>query len=287
MSVIPVEPMRDPDAYVPSPRPGEVDRLTSDELRDAFLLDRLFEGAGSARFTDLDRLYVAAFVPGTDAPIELANARQTGRTFFHDRRESGAINLGGAGAIEVDGVRHALGKLDGLYVGAGARSVRFHSDDASKPAQFFVLSCPAHQAFPTTRVTRDQCNVLSLGEQRTANVRKIYQYVHEGGVKSCQLVMGFTELAEGSVWNTFPPHTHARRSEVYCYFDLQGPLVMHFMGEPTRTRHLVVREKGVVLSPPWSIHSGCGAGAYRFVWGMAGENQAFADMDACDLGELR
>lgn len=286
MSTSPSDAPRAPTAYVSSPRPGETDRLTSAELREAFLLDGLFEGAGGARFTDLDRLYVAAFVPAS-APIVLADAKQTGRSFFHERRESGAINLGGAGAIEVDGVRHTIGRFDGLYVGMGARSVRFVSDDPAAPAQFFFLSCPAHQAFPTTRITRDACNVLSLGTQPAANVRKIYQYIHEGGVKSCQLVMGFTELAEGSVWNTFPPHTHTRRSEIYCYFDLQGPLVMHFMGEPTRTRHLVVREKGVVLSPPWSIHSGCGAGAYRFVWGMAGENQAFADMDACDLNELR
>ena len=267
-----------------TPRASETDGLTTAELRAAFLIEDLFANEGTGRFTDLDRLLVAGFAPAQ--PTELQNSKQTGRGFFHEMRESGIINLGGAGTVEVDGVKHSLAKLDGLYIGLGAKAVSFASDDATSPAQFFLLSCPAHKAFPTTKITRENCNVLSLGEQKTANVRKIYQYIHEGGVQSSQLVMGFTELAEGSVWNTFPPHTHTRRSEIYCYFDLTGPLVMHFMGEPTKTRNIVVREKGVVLSPPWSIHSGCGAGAYKFVWGMAGENKAFADMDAVNLKEL-
>lgn len=266
------------------PRPADVARLTTAEVREAFLVEQLF-ASGDVVFTDCDRLALAGFVPRE--PIALADSKETGRAFFHEARESGVINIGGAGAIEVDGTRHALNKLDCLYIGMGTKSVRFLSDDGSNPASFFFLSCPAHQAFPTALATTRTCNVLSLGTPEAANVRKIYQLIHDGGVQSCQLVMGFTELASGSVWNTFPPHTHLRRSEAYLYFDLVGPLVMHFMGEPSATRNLVVREKEAVLSPPWSIHSGCGAGAYKFIWGMAGENKAFADMDGVDLKELR
>ena len=266
------------------PRPGDVAGLSTDDLRAAFLVEQLFEH-GQIVFTDCDRLALAGFAPRD--PITLPDAKETGRSFFHEARESGVINIGGPGAIEVDGQRYALANLNCLYIGVGARSVRFFSDDASKPAHFFFLSCPAHRQFSTTLATTADCNVLSLGTAESANVRKIYQFIHEGGVQSCQLVMGFTALAAGSVWNTFPPHTHLRRSEAYLYFDLTGPLVMHFMGEPTATRHLVMREKDAVLSPPWSIHSGCGAGAYKFIWGMAGENKAFADMDAVDLKEMR
>jgi 4-deoxy-L-threo-5-hexosulose-uronate ketol-isomerase len=266
------------------PRPADVAGLSTAALRSAFLVEELF-ASGNLVFSDCDRLTLAGFTPRE--PITLQDAKETGRVFFHEARESGVINIGGPGAIEVDGTRHALAKLDCLYISMGTRSVRFLSDDAANPASFFFLSCPAHRAYPTTLATIRDCNVLSLGTPESANVRKIYQFIHEGGVQSCQLVMGFTELAPGSVWNTFPPHTHLRRSEAYLYFDLTGPIVMHFMGDPAETRHLVVREREAVLSPPWSIHSGCGAGAYKFIWGMAGENKAFADMDAVDLKEMR
>lgn len=268
-----------------TPRAIDVPGLDTESLREAFLVESAFtDGANQFTFTDLDRLVVAGIVPRPS--FTLPDLTETGRQSFHEMRESGFINLGGKGSIEVDGQRFAMDKLDCLYVSLGAKSVTFTSDDADHPARFFMLSCPAHRAFPTAHAKPAQANILSLGDQKTANVRKIHQFIHEGGIKSCQLVMGFTTLAEGSVWNTFPPHTHLRRSEIYCYFDLQGPLVMHFMGEPHETRNLVMREKDIVLSPPWSIHSGCGAGAYSFIWGMAGENQAFADMDAVDLKEL-
>lgn len=272
------------ETFCSLPRPSEVARLSTDELRSAFLVEQLF-GAGELVFTDCDRLMLAGFSPRE--PVVLVDAKSTGRSFFHEARESGVINIGGPGAIEVDGTRYTLRKLDCLYIGLGSKSVRFISDDVANPAHFFFLSCPAHRAFPTTLATVANCNILSLGSPESANVRKIHQFIHEGGIQSCQLVMGFTELAPGSVWNTFPPHTHLRRSEAYLYFDLTGPLVMHFMGEPSATRHLIVREKEAILSPPWSIHSGCGAGAYKFIWGMAGENKAFADMDAVDLKEMR
>ena len=266
------------------PRACDTARLTTEELRSAFLVEHLFDH-GEIVFTDCDRLALAGLIPRE--PITLIDAKETGRAFFHEARESGAINIGGPGAIEVDGVRYPLAKLECLYISMGSKSVRFFSDDASEPAAFFFLSCPAFRTFPTTVATTKDCNVLSLGTPETANVRKIYQFIHETGVQSCQLVMGFTILEPGSVWNTFPPHTHLRRSEAYLYFDLTGPLVMHFMGEPTATRNLVVREREAILSPPWSIHSGCGTSAYKFIWGMAGENKRFADMDAVDLKEMR
>jgi 4-deoxy-L-threo-5-hexosulose-uronate ketol-isomerase len=169
----------------------------------------------------------------------------------------------------------------------GAKKVTFESADAGKPAKFFLLSCPAHQAYPTTVAKQSDANKVPLGKQAEANVRTIYQYIHEGGIKSCQLVMGYTELAEGSVWNTFPPHTHTRRTEVYFYFDLGERVLAHFMGDPAATRHLFIQNEQAVLSPSWSIHAGCGQGNYKFIWGMAGENQTFTDMDGVKVTNLR
>ena len=164
----------------------------------------------------------------------------------------------------------------------------FESADKSKPAKFFLMSCPAHQAFPTTLVRRDEANPVKLGSQATANQRTIYQYIHPKGIKSAQLVMGFTELAEGSVWNTMPPHTHSRRTEIYFYFDIaENQIVSHFLGAPSSTRHVFVHNEQAVLSPAWSIHCGCGTAAYKFIWAMAGENQTFDDMDKVGPLELR
>jgi len=165
--------------------------------------------------------------------------------------------------------------------------VSFASVDPQNPAKFFILSCPAHAAFPTAVATADDATQIALGTQAAANQRVIRQYIHEKGIPSCQLVMGFTELAEGSVWNTFPPHTHNRRSEIYFYFDLGERVLAHFMGEPAATRHLFIHNEQSVLSPPWSIHAGCGQGNYKFIWGMAGENQTFTDMDAANPADLR
>ena len=269
------------------PRQEEVARMTTTELRDAFLVPEILTpGHFRGLFTDLDRLVVAGAVPGAE-PLELPNHRETGRAFFLERRELGAINTGGPGEVTVDGTRFPVDPLACIYVGMGSKNVTFSSLDPANPARFFILSCPAHAAFSTTVATRDQATTVPLGSQATANQRVIRQYIHENGIQSCQLVMGYTELAEGSVWNTFPPHTHNRRSEVYFYFDMADRVLAHFMGEPSATRHLFIQNDQTVLSPSWSIHSGCGQGAYKFIWGMAGENQTFTDMDAIAPADLR
>jgi 4-deoxy-L-threo-5-hexosulose-uronate ketol-isomerase len=269
------------------PRPHEVARMSTEELRAIFLVPHLMR-AGKVRlqFTDLDRLVPGCVVP-TTAPVELANYHETGRAFFLERRELGAINIGGNGTVSVDGKNHAVETEGCIYVGLGSREVKFTSDDPKNPAKFFLLSCPAHAAFPTMAVKKSDAKTIPLGSTATANQRVIRQYIHEQGIKSCQLVMGYTELAEGSVWNTFPPHTHNRRTEVYFYFDLGERVLAHFMGEPSATRHLFIQNEQAVLSPSWSIHAGCGQGNYKFIWGMAGENQRFDDMDAVKPGDLR
>jgi 4-deoxy-L-threo-5-hexosulose-uronate ketol-isomerase len=269
------------------PRPQEVARMTTAELREAFLIPALQQPDGfHGLFTDLDRMVVAGAVPG-NMPLELPNHKETGRCFFLERRELGAINTGGPGEVTVDGNTLAVEPLGCIYIGMGSREVAFASKDMANPAKFFILSCPAHAAHPTVSATRDEAAMVALGSPTTANERVIRQYIHENGIQSCQLVMGFTELAEGSVWNTFPPHTHHRRCEIYHYFDMEDRVLAHFMGEPAATRHLFVQSGQTVLSPSWSIHSGCGQGSYKFIWGMAGENQTFTDMDAVAPSKLR
>ena len=221
------------------------------------------------------------------AALELENHPETGRAFFLEQREMGAINVGGPGAVHVDGQTMSVDALACVYIGAGARNVAFESKDIDHPAKFFFLSCPAHAPFPTRVMTLAEAGAASLGCQASANQRTIHKFIHPGGIRSCQLVMGFTELAEGSAWNTFPPHLHNRRSEVYFYFDLGDRVLAHYMGEPSETRHLFVHNEEAVLSPAWSIHAGCGFGNYKFIWGMAGENQSFDDMDHVKPLDLR
>ena len=269
------------------PRPSEVARMTPEELREAFLISNLLTpGELRLQFTDLDRFVVGGAVP-TQAALPLENSKETGRGYFLERRELGAINVGGAGMVTVDGKRSEVVPEGCIYVGMGAKEVTFASSDVSQPAKFFILSCPAHAVHPTTVATPEQANTIPLGSPAQANKRVIRQYIHENGIKSCQLVMGYTELAEGSVWNTFPPHTHNRRTEVYFYWSLGERVLAHFMGEPQSTRHLFLHEGDAVLSPSWSIHSGCGQGNYKFIWGMAGENQRFDDMDGIRPLDLR
>jgi 4-deoxy-L-threo-5-hexosulose-uronate ketol-isomerase len=239
-------------------------------------------------FTDLDRMAVGGVKP-TGSAVTLENDRETGSDFFLARRELGVLHIGGGrGTVRVDGKAHEMNPLDCLYVSMGSKSVTFESADKSAPAKFFLMSCPAHGACPTTLVRKDEAKPIALGEQKTSNQRKIYQYIHQNGIKSAQLVMGFTELAEGNVWNSFPPHTHSRRTEIYFYFDLpKDGVVVHFLGRPDATKHMFVHNEQAVLSPSWSIHCGCGTGAYRFIWAMAGENQTFDDMDKLSPTELR
>ena len=273
---------------VHAPSPNETSVLDTAGLRESFLLDGLFEaGSLTLIYTDLDRAIVGSAVP-TTAPLKLDAAAELRAEFFCERRELGILSIGGKGKVTVDGTAHALDKCDCLYVGRGSREILFASDDAADPAAFYLVSYPAHAAYPTVKATRADANRVELGSKEECNERTILQYIHENGIKSCQLVMGFTEFKPGSIWNTMPAHTHLRRSEVYCYFDVPaGHAVLHMMGEPGETRPLWVHDRQAVLSPAWSIHCGAGTAAYRFCWAMGGENQAFTDMDKVDIRDLR
>ncbi|HTR43801.1 MAG TPA: 5-dehydro-4-deoxy-D-glucuronate isomerase [Pseudomonadales bacterium] len=269
------------------PRPCDVPGMSTQELRETFLIEGIFSpGQITGTFTDLDRLVAGGAMP-TDKPIELPNHKETGRAFFLECRELGAINIGGAGKIVADGKTFALDKLDCAYLPMGTKSVAFESNDAKTPAKFYFLSCPAHSAHPATMLKAKDASPVALGSQATANKRTIYKFIHQGGIQSCQLVMGFTALDEGNVWNSFPPHTHWRRTEIYFYFDLGEKILTHFLGEPQQTRHLFMHNEQIALSPNWSIHCGCGEGNYKFIWGMAGENQVFDDMDPAKPLDLR
>lgn len=270
-----------------TPRACDINGMSTDDLRKAFMIENVMQREKiTFRFTDLDRMAVAGIEPGTK-PIELSNDPETGRGFFLERRELGILNTGGPGVVTADGQKFDLAPHDCLYVSMGTKSVTFASNDDGKRAKFLLLSCPAHQAYPTTKAARKDANQLALGNKASANERTICQYIHEKGIKSCQLVMGFTEFAEGSVWNTMPPHTHSRRTEIYYYFDLGQNIVVHLMGEPDNTRNLIIKDGQAILSPAWSIHCGCGTGAYRFIWAMAGENQRFDDMDKIVPTEMK
>jgi 4-deoxy-L-threo-5-hexosulose-uronate ketol-isomerase len=261
--------------------------MTTDELRASFLVQGLFqEGEVNLRRIDLDRVVLGGAVPTTtslklDAPPELL------AEYFCERRELGVLNIGASGKVTVDGVAFPLGKKDLVYVGRGSREIVFESDDAATPARFYLVSYPAHATHPTSRVSAGDVQSGELGSMEQANRRRIARYIHAAGIQSAQLVMGATTLEPGSVWNTMPAHTHDRRTEVYLYFDIpSGAVVFHQMGEPTETRHLIVRDGEVALSPGWSIHAGCGTSSYSFCWAMGGENQDYADMVPVDVGSL-
>ena len=263
-------------------------RLTTDELREGFLVQGIFQhGHVVLRHIDLDRVVLGGAVPSVE-PLHLEAPESLGAEYFAERREIGILNIGARGTITVDGHRFAMDRRDMLYVGRGSRDVIMESDDAARPAHFYIVSYPAHAAHPTTRIGASTIQPAELGTLENANRRRLSRYIHRDGVQSSQLVMGVTELLPGSVWNTMPSHTHARRTEVYLYFDVPGDaVVMHAMGEPSETRHLVVRNEEVVLSPHWSIHSGCGTSAYSFCWAMGGENQDYADMQPVAMTDLR
>ncbi|WP_181703903.1 5-dehydro-4-deoxy-D-glucuronate isomerase [Chthonobacter albigriseus] len=268
--------------------PVRAKTLDTEGLRQNFLVDDCFRpGEIRLTYTHYERLIVGGAVP-TGAALPLVATRETGTESFLARRELGVVNIGGPGRITVDGAGHALAPRDVLYVGMGAGSVVFESDDTANPARFYILSAPAHRSYPTRLLKIADAKRLDLGAPETANVRSIYQMIIPGVCDSCQLVLGITELAAGSVWNTMPPHIHDRRSEIYLYFGLaEGSRILHLMGEPTETRHLVVGDGEVVLSPPWSIHSGAGTGAYTFVWAMGGDNVDYTDQDPVTLQVLK
>jgi len=261
--------------------------MTTAELRETFLLENLFrEGEIETRYIDLDRAVIGGAVP-TISPLTLETQPELRADYFLERRELGVLNVGGPGTVSVDGSSFAMEKLDCLYVGGGNQSVTFASNEASKPAAFYLLSYPAHATYPTTLAKFADLNPVHLGSEETCNKRSIYKAIFLDGIRSCQLVMGFTLLAPGSNWNTMPPHTHMRRSEVYFYFDVDpSQRVLHLMGAATETRHLVIRDREVVVSPGWSIHAGVGTKSYGFCWGMAGENQRYDDMDLLSIADL-
>lgn len=262
--------------------------MNTHTLRDNFLVENLFEqGKIKLTYSHYDRVIIGGIQPAAEALV-LPNPPELRAAHFLERRELGIINIGKKGKITADGKTYELEKMDCLYLGKGTENIQFFSENAEQPAQFFLLSAPAHRDFPNLKMTAEEAAPAKMGASETANARTIYKYIHPDGIKSCQLVMGLTVLETGSVWNTMPPHTHDRRMEVYCYFDVQeGQRVLHLMGEPDQTRHLWVGNHQAIISPPWSIHSGCGTMAYAFIWGMAGENQSFADMDFVSISNLK
>ena len=268
--------------------PRETASLHTAGLREHFLIENIFTpGAIELTYTHYDRMMVGGAMP-TEAALPLPCPGGLKASYFLERRELGALNVGGAGEIVVDGTTYPLGSQDCLYVGKGSQQVEFRSLDAASPAKFYLLSAPAHKEYPTTRRTQAEATPVEMGAMETANRRTIYKYIFGEGIASCQLVMGLTQLQPGSVWNTMPSHVHDRRMEAYLYFNLPaGQRVLHLLGEPTATRPLWVSEGQAVLSPPWSIHTGCGTSAYAFIWGMAGENREYTDMDAVPLDALR
>jgi 4-deoxy-L-threo-5-hexosulose-uronate ketol-isomerase len=268
--------------------PRAVPTLSPDDLRTEFLVGGLFRpGEAVFCYWETDRTILGGIMPGSTA-VALPNPPEVRSAFFLERREAGVINLGGPGSVTVDGATHAMEPLDALYLGRGTKEVSFASRSAGTPARFYFLSYPAHAVYPVRHLAAKDATGTRLGTREGANERTLFKLIHPGAFPTCQLVMGFTRMEPGSVWNTMPPHTHLRRSEVYCYFNVAPTqAVFHFMGAPTATRHLVVHDGEAVLSPSWSIHSGVGTAAYSFVWGMGGENQDFPDMDPAPVPSLR
>jgi 4-deoxy-L-threo-5-hexosulose-uronate ketol-isomerase len=260
--------------------------MTAKDIRDTFVIGDLFQpGEVSMTYVEVDRAVVGSATP-LATPLPLPTDRRLASGYFCERRELGVVNIGGSGWIELDGVRHDLDNLDSLYVGRGVQAVIFASASTEAPAKFYFVSYPAHAAHPSRLVRKSEAKVIQAGDSKTANRRVIRQSIRPGIVETCQLVMGFTELETGNVWNTMPPHTHGRRSEIYMYFDVAPARVMHIMGEPSDPRTVFMDDGEAVFSPSWSMHSGVGTSDYRFVWSMGGENLDFDDMDHLTLADL-
>lgn len=261
-------------------------------IRKEFLIDGLFKPDKVKRvYSHVDRIITMGFCPA-EKTINLGDnldiMKNLGTDYFLERRELGVINVGGNGSIDIDGEKYKMNSLDGLYVGMGAVDIVFSSDDSNNPAKFYSLSAPAHTHYPNCHVDVTKAGKVELGDDSNSNKRVIHQFLHPDVMKTCQLMMGLTEMAPSNVWNTMPCHTHARRMEVYFYFGMEDDnVVFHYMGEPSETRHIVVRNDEAVISPSWSLHSGVGTKAYKFIWGMVGENQTFTDMDHIPMSDLR
>jgi 4-deoxy-L-threo-5-hexosulose-uronate ketol-isomerase len=268
--------------------PKETAAMNTTELRENFLVPELMvSGNIKLVYSHYDRMIIGGAVPaGSD--MALPNEGELKANFFLERREMGIINVGGKGKVKADGTSYDVEKMECVYLGKGTKDVSFSSESAEQPALFYLLSVPAHHTYPNKKMTKAEAAPVNLGEIATSNKRTIYKYIHNDGIESCQLVMGLTVLEEGSVWNSVPPHTHTRRMEAYFYFDLnEAHRVMHFMGQPQETRHLVMANNEAVISAPWSMHFGVGTSNYGFIWGMAGENKEFTDMDPVPVPTIK
>jgi len=271
-----------------SVHPEDFKSYQTAQIRERFLIDHLVQTDKlNCTYTHYDRMIVGAAHPVAQT-IELENYPNLRAEFFLERREIGIINVAGDGVVTADGKSFEVNKLDCLYIGKGTKSVTFASKNSAEPAVFYLLSAPAHAVYPTTLMTNNEAAKVHTGASETANKRTINKYIHLEGIKSCQLVMGLTILHEGSVWNTMPSHVHDRRMEAYFYFDVPaGQRIFHYMGEGQETRHILMDNYDAVVSPPWSIHSGSGTASYSFIWGMAGENLDYTDMDPISIPDIR
>lgn len=267
--------------------PSDVVGYDTQKIREQFLIENLFTPEDiNLVYSMYDRYIVGGVMPVKEK-LQLETIPYLKSEYFLDRRELGIINVGGKGTVSVDGEIFELSKKEALYVGSGTKEVIFSSSEET-PALFYINSAPAHSHFPNKKVTKENAEIVHLGEEKYANKRIINKLIVNSVVETCQLQMGLTELLTGNVWNTMPAHTHNRRMEAYFYFDLEeGQTICHFMGEPQNTRHIFMQNHQAVLSPEWSIHSGAGTSNYSFIWGMAGENLDYSDMDICPPNELR
>jgi 4-deoxy-L-threo-5-hexosulose-uronate ketol-isomerase len=268
--------------------PEDVKKQTTEELRNNFLVETLFEADHvHLTYTHNDRMIFGGVTPSQEE-LTIKLDKELGVSYFLERRELGIINIGADGTVILDGVEYEMKGRDGLYVGRGTKDVKFRSNNANNPAKFYINSTPAHHTYPTVKIDIKKIAPLHKGEQGTLNERNIYQYIHPNVCESCQLQMGLTMLSPGSVWNTMPCHTHERRMEVYLYFDMEPDTrVFHFMGKPDETRHLVMKNEQAAISPSWSIHTGTATSNYTFIWGMCGENITYDDMDHVKMEDLR
>lgn len=272
--------------------PKDVKKYTTEELRQEFHIDGLFiPGDITAVYAHIDRILIMGCMPLTEKINIDKNfdcAKSFGVDYLLCRRELGIINVGEKGFITVDGIKYTMGRFDCLYAGMGSKEVFFESENGNTPAKFYMASTPAHKKCPDKYIPLESAAKSPLGSPATSNERVINQYIHPAVLETCQLSMGLTILKEGSVWNTMPAHTHERRMEVYFYFDIKaGNVVFHYMGTPDETRHIVMKNEEAVISPSWSVHSGCGTGSYSFIWAMAGENREFTDMDGIETLSLK
>lgn len=268
--------------------PEDSKHYTTEELRKHYLIEKVFiEDEVTLVYSHVDRVIAGGITP-VKKSLKLEGCKELGSEYFLERRELGVINIGGNGKVVIDGIEYEVKSREGLYIGMGSKKLVFTSVDEKNPAKFYINSSPAHKTYPTVLINLEKANKVHLGDLANSNKRTIYQYVHPAVCQSCQLVMGMTMLEPNNMWNTMPCHTHERRMEVYLYFDMiDDNKVFHLMGEPSETRHIIIGNEQAVISPSWSIHSGVGTKNYTFIWGMAGENQIFTDMDHVAMDNLR